>query len=177
MRYSFPFVIVVVLVGFLLQGLSLKPDRVPSALIDRPVPNFKISSLEDSKDILTEKLFQGKISLVNVWASWCSNCKAEHRFLMSIQKTLESDVQIIGLNVHDTSIKAKRWLEKLGNPYQKVIYDAKGRLATDLGVTGTPEFFVIDKKGIIRYRQIGEMDKRDWKNKIEPLLKKLHQEE
>ena len=116
---------------------------------------------------------QGKVRLLNVWATWCPACRAEHDYL---QQLADSGVAIVGLNYKDEREAALKWLQQLGNPYEFNIYDPKGTLGFDLGVYGAPETYVIDAKGLVRYRHVGEVNERVWQSKFVPLLKALEQE-
>ena len=147
---------------FLVRLYGGDPSRLPSALIGKQVPDFKLEPLaelvDDSapvKGFSTGLLFGNKVSLVNVWASWCVPCRAEHPFLMELAK--RSDLQVLGLNYKDKPANARRFLGTHGNPYERVGVDPKGRVSVDWGVYGVPETFVVDKKGIIRFKQIGPL--------------------
>ena len=155
---------------FFWQGLSLSPQDLPLAKLGKPVPLFKLKSLGDEKLEFTNVLLHEQVSLLNVWASWCAACLDEQRFML---KLAEQGVRIYGLNYKDNPIRAKRWLEKWGNPYQLVGEDNDGRLAIDLGVYGAPETFLIDKAGIIRFRYAGALTEKVWQAKFLPLMKSL----
>jgi cytochrome c biogenesis protein CcmG/thiol:disulfide interchange protein DsbE len=164
-----PLAIFVVLAGFLLRGLQLDPQALPSALIDRPLPPFELPELR-SGEMLTAESVTGEVALLNVWATWCASCRVEHPFLTSLA---ESGVPIYGLNYKDTNAKALGWLQQLGDPYRLNIVDADGSLGLDLGVYGAPETYVLDASGIIRYRHVGVVDERVWKNILEPIVLEL----
>jgi len=170
MRYLIPLVLFVVIMGFLWKGLQKDPHQLPSALLDKPVPEFNYPSLLHTGQTVTEKQFSGHVSLLNVWATWCITCHAEHSVLMDIANS--KAVIIYGLNYKDDPIAAKQWLEKYGNPYQEVISDNKGTLAIDFGVYGSPETFIIDRHGIIRYKYIGAVSPNVWRDKLLPEVKK-----
>ncbi|MDF3054450.1 MAG: thiol:disulfide interchange protein [Gammaproteobacteria bacterium] len=172
-KYFLPLLIFIAIALFFWKGLQKDPHEIPSALIGKPVPAFNYPALTGNQP-LTNKIFIGKVSLLNVWATWCPTCYAEHAVLLDIMRT--PNLVIYGLNYKDDRTKAEDWIKENGNPYQAVIYDAKGTLAMDLGVYGAPETFVIDKKGIIRYKHIGAVSPNVWETKLKPLLEKLNHE-
>jgi cytochrome c biogenesis protein CcmG, thiol:disulfide interchange protein DsbE len=126
------------------------------------------SQLHTNTQMFNQKEFLGHVSLLNVWATWCSVCRQEHAELMDIARSHQ--VVITGLDYKDNARDAIRWLAELGNPYQAVVFDEAGKLAMDLGVYGTPETYLIDSKGIIRYRHVGLMTKQDWEQTLLPLI-------
>jgi len=145
---------------FLLKGLSLNPQELPSALIGKPFPQFEIASLQDPDRMLSREDLTGQTSLVNVWATWCPSCKIEHPQLMDIAE--KEGVKIFGINYKDERESAKLWLKQYRNPYSLNIYDKEGRLGFDLGVYGAPETYILDAEGIVRYRHAGPVDKNTW---------------
>ena len=155
-----PLVVAVVFGGFFLWGLD--PDRdpndIPSVLISQPAPEFVLSEVEglDTPSFSREDLSgnSGPV-IVNVFASWCVPCRAEHPFLMELAK--RPDIQVVGLNYKDKPANARRFLGTHGNPYERVGVDPNGRVSVDWGVYGVPETFVVDKKGVIRFKQIGPL--------------------
>lgn len=159
------YILFVLILAFLFKGLQLNPTVVPSPMIGKSAPSFSGSN----------QLFQGRVTLFHVFASWCLYCRAEHPILMDI--TEKQVVNMVGLDYKDDSYQAKEMLVKYGNPYSKVIADPKGRLAIAFGVYGTPETFVIDKKGVIRYRLVGPITVNNWKTHLFPLVKKLQKED
>lgn len=164
-------IILAVILGF---GLRQKPDILPSPLIDKPVPAFTLPIL-GQENTLDNRIFQGKISLLNVWASWCPGCKHEHATLMMIADTYP-ELQLVGINYKDQTQAAQQWLTQHGNPYDMVAVDEKGKAAIDLGVYGTPETYVIDAKGRIRYKHVGALMGYDWQNYMLPIIQTLQQE-
>lgn len=173
-RFALPFILFIFIVAFLWRGLSLHPNEVPSPLINKPVPDFSLPTLFDSAEKTTNDDFIGHVSLINVWATWCYACAEEHDVLMQLASN--QDIMIYGLNYKDNDDDAKKWLTERGNPYQIVAFDKKGGTAIDLGVYGTPETFIIDKKGVIRYKHIGPITMDTWEKKIEPLVTQLRNE-
>ena len=171
MRFILPLVAFLVLVVFLYVGLDLHPHEVPSPLIDKPAPAFSLPRLDEPKSNFSPAQMKGKVWLLNVWASWCESCKDEHPLLVELaQRKL---VPIYGLDYKDTPAAAQDWLNTAGNPYNLVASDANGRVGIDYGVYGVPETYVIDKQGIIRYKQIGPVTIDSLKQTILPLVQKL----
>jgi len=160
-----------VILFFLWQGLHLKPNELPCVLLNKPVPKFQLEALEQKSPLITEDIFKGHITLINVWASWCSTCAKEHMLLTSMHKT--DEFQLVGINYKDSKNSADLWLNKLGNPYTVNIFDAKGSLSIDLGVYGTPTTYIIDRDGIIRYRHVGILTNEIWNKVIVPEVNKL----
>ena len=172
-RVILPFVIFILVVMLLWRGLFLHPNEVPSPLMNKAIPAFQLPSLEYPDKFISHKEFMRKVTLLNVWASWCHACADEHKLLLEIAKT--EYLTLYGLNYKDDPAAAKAWLKMHGNPYHNVIMDQKGSTAIDFGVYGTPESFLIDKKGMIRYKQIGPITAEAWE-KMQPLIMQLKQE-
>jgi len=170
-RFLVPLAIFVVLVGFLAVGLRLNPREVPSPLIDKPAPQFTLPELVDPQRTFSQKDMLGKVWLLNVWASWCVSCREEHPVLVEFSK--RKIVPVYGLNYKDDRKDALAWLARLGDPYTMSIMDRDGRIGIDYGVYGVPETYVIDKQGVIRYKQIGPVTPEVLEAKILPLVKKL----
>lgn len=160
------------LLGILLAyGLKLDPRRIPSPLIDKPLPAFSLPTLENPKKTLANSDFMGQVVLINVWASWCVACKQEHPVLLALSR--DKQVPIIGLNYKDKREDATHMLKAEGNPYDVSIVDADGRVGIDWGVYGVPETFVVDKQGVIRYKQIGPITMEVWEQTLLPIIRKL----
>ena len=170
-RFLIPLGIFIVLLLFLAVGLRLDPRTVPSPLIDKPAPAFTLPRLDDPQQRVSEKDLLGKVWLLNVWASWCVSCREEHPVLVDLSK--RNVVPIYGLNYKDERKDALAWLGQFGNPYTISIMDADGRVGIDYGVYGVPETYVIDKQGVIRYKQIGPVTPEVLDAKILPLVRKL----
>lgn len=157
---------------FLAIGLFLDPREVPSPLIGKPVPDFKLPPVQGRTLGLSTEDLKGEVSLVNVFASWCVACREEHPLLMRLSQ--QGVVPIHGLNYKDTPKDAADWLDSLGDPYTRTGADINGRVGIDWGVYGVPETFVIDREGHIRYKHIGPISDRDWEEKMAPLVEQLH---
>lgn len=143
------------------------PTTLESALIGKPVPTFRLESLEQPGKVYDRSvLIGGKPLLLNVWATWCPTCRAEHQFLNQLAA---QGVSVVGMNYKDDRQKAVEWLNRLGNPYSLSLYDGNGMLGLDLGVYGAPETFLIDGHGVVRWRHAGALDERVWREQLEPL--------
>ena len=173
-KYLLPVILFFVLCGFLFIGLYKDPSEVPSPLIGKSVPEFSLPKLYDNSAQFSNKDFLGKVSVLNVWATWCFACKQEHPALLELAK--RNLAPIYGLNYKDDAGKAKLYLRDFGNPFIANAFDEAGRVAIDWGVYGAPETFLIDKKGIIRYKHIGPLTLNDLDNKIQPLILQLKNE-
>lgn len=171
-RYLVPLGIFLVLVVFLGVGLGLNPRQVPSPLIDRPAPAFDLPQLHATDKRISPEALRGQVWLLNVWASWCVSCRQEHPVLVDLAKS--GVVPIYGLNYKDQREEALRWLQQWGDPYKLSIMDPKGVTGIDYGVYGVPETYVIDKAGVIRYKQIGPLTPEILRDTILPLVKKLN---
>ena len=170
-RFLIPLLLFVVLVGFLAKGLFLDPHEVPSPLIGKPAPAFELTQLGDPQLKFSSAQMLGKVWLLNVWASWCVSCREEHPLLVQLAKA--GVVPIYGLNYKDQRQDGLRWLSQFGNPYLLSAFDGDGRVGINYGVYGVPETYVIDKAGIIRYKQIGPVTVEALEKKILPLVKEL----
>ena len=136
-------------------GLQRNPSNIPSVLIDKPAPDFELPPLLDDVPGLATADLVGEVALVNVFASWCVPCRAEHPLLMRL---VENDVlPIYGLNYKDKKEDATAWLAELGNPYDRIGHDLSGRVGIEWGVYGVPETYLIDRRGIIRYKRVGQL--------------------
>ncbi|MFV1984526.1 MAG: DsbE family thiol:disulfide interchange protein [Thiohalomonadales bacterium] len=169
-----PLIAFVVLAIFLGVGLLLDPKEIPPENIGRAAPQFTLPVLGKSGEQLSTKDMLGKVWLLNVWASWCAACRSEHPLVNDLAS--KNIVEIIGLNYKDTEEAGSRWLQQLGNPYKVSVMDLDGRVGIDYGVYGVPESFLIDKKGIIRKKQIGPFSYKDIQETLIPLIMKLRSE-
>lgn len=170
MRGLVPLFAFLVLVAALAFGLTRDPRILPSELIEKPFPDFALENLEGDQ-ILDPSILQGQVSLVNVFGSWCAACTVEHPQLMAQRDN--PDVQIVGIDWRDTRDAANRWLVRHGNPYDVVIFDPNSQLIVELGVTGAPETFIVDRAGKIRYKHIGIISPDDWETTLRPLVESL----
>ncbi|MBC8267215.1 MAG: DsbE family thiol:disulfide interchange protein [Rhodospirillaceae bacterium] len=155
-------------------GLTLNPREIPSALIGKEVPEFELPPVQGRTLSLSDSDLKGEVSLVNVFASWCVECKVEHPILMQLAR--EDLVPIHGLNYKDKPDDAANWLDTLGDPYTRTGADISGRVAIDWGVYGVPETFVVDQEGRIVYKHIGAMSRETINEKILPLIAQLRGE-
>ena len=170
-RKFVPLLIFITLVVFLGIGLTRDPHLVPSPLINKPVPEFSLPRLADTNQRLASSDLRGQVSLLNVWASWCVSCREEHPVLLDLAK--KNVVTLYGLNYKDKREDALNWLKFFGNPYVESAHDLDGKVGIDFGVYGVPETFVVDKQGIIRYKQIGPITEDVLKETILPLITRL----
>jgi len=171
LRYLLPLAIFLVVVAFLYRGLSLDPKLVPSPLVGKPMPSFTLTRLQDPNATISDTDLKGKVALLNIWATWCTSCRAEHEVLVQLART--GKVDIYGLNYKDERAAAQQWLRQLGDPYVANAFDDTGRVGIDWGVYGAPETFVIDKHGIIRHKHIGPLTREALDAEILPLIAEL----
>ncbi|EAT12231.1 DsbE family thiol:disulfide interchange protein [Bermanella marisrubri] len=167
-----PFIIFFLLGVLLWRGLYLDPKDIPSALIDKPFPEFELPILLSDEN-KTKADILGQPLLINVWGTWCVSCKVEHPFLVDLS---QQGIAIMGINYKDDNDAARRWLKDLGDPYIFSVDDEDGTLSMDLGVTGAPETFFVDAKGIVRYRHQGPITASNW-DKIKPHYDALNEEQ
>jgi cytochrome c biogenesis protein CcmG, thiol:disulfide interchange protein DsbE len=172
LKFLIPLAIFAVLAGFLFRGLFLDPRKVPSPLIDKPAPAFALTRLDRPELTIRRDDMLGKVWMLNVWASWCETCRDEHPYLVEFAKL--KAVPIYGLDYKDQREPAQQWLAERGNPYDASLFDVTGRTGIDFGVYGVPETFVIDKKGVIRFKQIGALTPAVLRDEVLPLLRKLN---
>ena len=171
LRFVLPLAIFLAIAFFLFRGLSLNPRAVPSPLIGKPVPPFAVPVLDDATKMLTPAELRGKIYLINVWGSWCVSCRDEHPVLVELAK--KGTLPIYGLNWKDRHEDAVAWLQRYGDPYVASGVDRDGKVAIDFGVYGAPETYLVDREGIIRFKQTGPLTWRIIEEKIMPLVAKL----
>lgn len=171
MTRFWPFLAFVVLAIFLYLGLGLDPHEIPSPLINKPAPAFTLPQLYNPAKQFSSEEMKGKVWLLNVWASWCVSCREEHPVLMELSQ--QHIVPILGLDYKDKNPDGEAWLREGGDPYTLIATDANGRVGIDYGVYGVPETYVIDKQGVIRYKQIGPVTHQSLQQKILPLIAEL----
>ena len=160
-----------VLVALLAIGLTRNPREVPSPLVGKPAPAFDLPRLADPAARFSPAEMKGKVWLLNVWASWCVTCRDEHPVLVEFAKTRQAP--LVGLNYKDPRDDALKWLARYGDPYLLSVTDTVGRIGIDYGVYGVPETYVIDKAGVIRFKQIGPVTPDILAGKIVPLIREL----
>ncbi|MFL7023298.1 DsbE family thiol:disulfide interchange protein [Enterovibrio norvegicus] len=170
-----PFILFLALaIIFLITFENIKkgddPTKLESVLVGKPVPEFRLEDLAEAGKLYDQSVFHGQPLLLNVWATWCPTCYAEHSFLNELAG---DGVKIIGLNYKDDRVKAIGWLNQLGNPYLISLFDGNGMLGLDLGVYGAPETFLIDANGTIRYRHAGDVNTRNWEDTLKPIYDQM----
>jgi len=168
--FILPVLLFVGLVAAFGIGLTKDPSQIPSQLIDRPLPQFALPGLTADAPGLASHQLTGEPQLLNVFASWCAACPQEHPMLTRIAS---EGVTVNGIDWKDKPEDGAAWLARLGNPYARVGSDPGARTGIDLGVTGVPETFVVDKRGRVRYKQIGPIDAQAWETVLKPMLAKL----
>jgi cytochrome c biogenesis protein CcmG/thiol:disulfide interchange protein DsbE len=164
---SIPLVVFLIACYFLFKGLYTDPRKLDSVLIGETVPEFTLQDIYDPEKQYNASIFRGQKLLVNVWATWCPTCYAEHQFL---NKLAGQGMYIVGLNYKDNRIKAIKWLTDLNDPYAISLFDKDGMLGLDLGVYGAPETFFINSKGIIVYRHVGDLNNRNWQDELSAIF-------
>lgn len=171
MRFVLPlgvFGLLVVLLGF---GLTQDPKKVPSPLIGKPAPAFDLPLLHNQQVNFSPDDYKGKVWILNVWASWCVSCRAEHKVITKLANM--KLVEIVGLNYKDEPQDGTRWLQQFGDPYAHSVLDYEGRAGIDWGVYGVPETFLIGKDGLIKYKHIGPVTDQALKEEVLPAIKAL----
>jgi cytochrome c biogenesis protein CcmG, thiol:disulfide interchange protein DsbE len=169
--FLLPAALLAVLVIAFAIGLRHDPHLLPSALIDRPAPDFALPGLNENTKGLTRKDLEGRVTLVNFFASWCAPCREEHPELMALGRV--SGVTLDGIAYKDKPEESRRFLERLGNPFGRIGVDRNGTTAIDFGVYGVPETYVVDATGHIRYRHVGPLTAEDVKREILPLVQQI----
>lgn len=170
-KFLIPLLAFGVLVVFLAIGLGLDPRDVPSPLINKPAPAFKVPQLENPEAQFSPEELKGKVWILNVWASWCVSCREEHPVLMELARA--NIVPVVGLDYKDQRKDGLNLLKRSGNPYSIIAFDADGRVGIDYGVYGVPESYVIDKQGTIRYKHTGPISMEALQKTILPLVQEL----
>ncbi|WP_369601775.1 DsbE family thiol:disulfide interchange protein [Hahella sp. SMD15-11] len=171
------FIPLILFVGlFILFNWGMDQDltQLELARKDKPVPAFRLPDLIDPAVMHTEQELKGKVTLLNVWATWCPTCRVEHPYLLRIRET--GLVRLVGLDYKDDRGAALKWLRDLGDPYDLHLFDEEGRFGLDLGVYGAPETYLIDAQGIVRYRHVGAVDDKVWQTILLPKVRQYSQE-
>lgn len=173
--YLLPVFVFIVLSVFFVRRLMLieegnAPDVIPSVMINRAAPDFSLPSLIAGKPEVKSADLRGHVTLVDIFASWCVPCRAEHPLLAEVKA---AGINLIGINYKDQTVMARAWLDTMGNPYDAIGADRDGRVAIDFGAYGVPESYLIDKQGIIRFKQIGPLTEEDIRHKLLPLAREL----
>ena len=170
-KFVVPLAVFLLIAFFLFRGLALNPREVPSPLIGKPVPAFTVPVLTDPDRTLSSAELRGKVYLLNVWGSWCVSCRDEHPVLVEFAK--RGAIPLYGLNWKDERQDALAWLARFGDPYVLSGVDRDGKVAIDFGVYGAPETYLVDRSGIIRFKQTGPLTPQILEEKILPLAAKL----
>jgi cytochrome c biogenesis protein CcmG/thiol:disulfide interchange protein DsbE len=168
-----PLVLFIALVGFLLIGLQRDPHEVPSPLINKPAPAFRLSQLREPNQQFSPQEMRGKVWVLNFWGTWCVACRDEHPLLIEYSKT--GAIPIYGVDYKDDRAAAMQMLDEEGNPYTLTVSDPDGRVSIDYGVYGAPESYLIDRNGVIRFKQIGPITEEVWQKEFLPRAKQLSQ--
>ncbi len=166
-------IIAFALMGLFGWGLFTGDDALPSVMLDKPVPQFTLPAVLGRAEGLTTQDLLGQVSVVNVFASWCVPCRAEHPIFMDLSAT--SVVPLFGINYKDPPEQARAWLDELGDPYVRIGADRNGRVGVDWGVYGVPETYVIAANGTIAYRHVGPITREIVQEKLLPLIRELQQ--
>lgn len=172
--FLMPLVVFAGIAAYFVIGLGMDPRIVPSALIDKPVPEFELPPLLDAVPALATADFGGEVVMVNVFASWCIPCRAEHPLINRLSE--DGVLPVYGLNWKDKKADAIAWLAELGNPYARIGHDLRGRVGIDWGVYGVPETYLVDKSGRIRYKHVGPMFSEVIEETVKPLIRDLQAE-
>lgn len=169
-----PLIVFVALAGLLYLGLGRDPGAMPSELVGRAMPVFELPDLFSGEQRIRQDIFEGEVTLLNVWATWCPTCYVEHRELLALQ---QQGVRIVGMNYKDDPAEARRVLAETGDPYAISFIDRDGGFGIHLGVFGAPETFLVDQRGVILHRHVGAIDQQVWALEFEPLYRQLLENE
>jgi cytochrome c biogenesis protein CcmG/thiol:disulfide interchange protein DsbE len=173
-KYLLPIIAFVVMIPIFIVGMNRNVSELPSPLLEKQAPQFELPALHDPNDVVGSKTYEGQVALVNVWATWCTGCRAEHGFLMELAQ--RNEVPIFGLNWRDQRAPAVDWLEKLGDPYIATAYDEDGRVGIDWGVYGAPETFLIGADGTVIYKHISPLNEQVWQQEFLPRIRAARSE-
>ena len=170
--FLIPLIIFAAFIVMLYFRLGQPTEIVTNTALERPVPAFELPLLSDTSRIMTNDNLPDQPFLMNIWGSWCPTCIIEHPFLMQLE---ERGVNLVGVNYKDDIGDALGYLNRGGDPFSMSIQDLSGQFALDLGLTGAPETFVVDGKGIIRQHIVGEINESNWQSRITPCLMVLNE--
>jgi cytochrome c biogenesis protein CcmG, thiol:disulfide interchange protein DsbE len=170
-KYLLPLIAVIVLIPILILGLRSDPRALPSQYIGKPAPEFDLPTLKDPEKRLGTANLRGEVSLVNIWATWCAGCRAEHGFLMQLHR--EQVIPIYAINWRDNRPDALDWLAQLGDPYVASGFDEDGRVGIDWGVYGAPETFLVNAEGYVLFRYPGPLNRAIWDHEFAPRIAEL----
>ena len=170
-RYLLPLIAVIIMIPILVLGLGSDPSKLPSQYIGKSAPNFNLPMLTDPSRTVSTADLRGQVSLVNIWATWCVGCRAEHGFLMDLADS--NTIPIYAINWRDNRLDALKFLSQLGNPYTASGFDGDGRVGIDWGVYGAPETFLISSEGMVVYRFTGPLNRTLWEQEFVPRITEL----
>jgi len=168
------FFILLLIAFFYILVIERNPSEIPSNLLNKNVPVFKADSLIKKEKFISSKEFGNQILLVNFFATWCKPCRDEHIYIKRFSSNL--NIRVVGINYKDDPKKTLRWLKNLGNPYSNIALDKTGKIAIEWGVYGIPETFIVNSKGVIKYRRVGPINEKIFK-KINIIIDKINNEE
>ena len=172
MKRWLPFAAFAALAALLLAGVLMNSGKdtsaIASPLIGKPLPAFSLPVLGEPGRQVTQAQLLGKPFLLNVWGSWCVNCRDEHPQLLALRES--GRIRIVGYNYKDPAEDAQRWLDTFGNPYELVLADEEGRVALDFGIYGAPETFLVDARGTIRWKHVGPITDEVLQRELEPMF-------
>ena len=168
MRFAIPIVVFLLLVVVFSFGLFNDPRELPSPFLGEQAPTFEVASLTEPDRMVGSAEYEGRMALVNVWATWCGGCRQEHPFLMKLAQS--GAIPIYGINWRDSRPEALGWLQQLGDPYVFSAFDADGRVGIDWGVYGAPETFLISPEGVVLYKHLGPLNAAVWEEDFVPLI-------
>lgn len=170
-RYLLPLIAVLLLIPFMILGLRSDPSELPSQYLGKPAPEFNLPTLKDPARFISTADLKGQVSLVNIWATWCAGCRAEHAFLMQLHR--DQEIPIYAINWRDNRDAALKWLAQLGDPYVASGFDADGRVGIDWGAYGAPETFLLNADGHVVYRFTGPLSPALWEQEFVPRIAEL----
>lgn len=170
-RFALPLIAVLIMIPILILGLRSDPSELPSQYIGKPAPEFELPILKDPSVTLQTSDMAGQPALVNIWATWCAGCRAEHGFLMELSR--ENTIPIYAVNWRDKRPEALQWLKQLGDPYVASAFDEDGRVGIDWGVYGAPETFLLNAAGEVVYRFTGPLNRMLWEQEFVPRIAEL----